>query len=411
MKYRILFKYVLLLLVLVISGNTNVPSAGTPNCGGTDPDIEKRVMSLSSQLELRYNDQVKEQIAFFIEKNKKLSATLLGRAVMYFPLIETTLAANQLPDELKYLPVLEAGLVPYLTSGAGASGLWQFMKPTAEQYGLKITNTIDERRDPEKSTAAASIYLKRLFEIYNDWTLVLAAYNCGDGVVNRALKKSNSRSYWDIQKYLPQQTQEFVPKFIAISYLMNYYYLHDIEPISMPEEYVYTASLRVFNKVDLESLAAEYMIDMEVIKRLNPSYIKGFIPETETGHLLTLPESKIYDFAMNTSAYEHIVAFSPASLQRQKTALANAETNQRKEAIYASLPLNGLPIPALGVKGNTEAIRLEDDANVKIVKLAKGISLADIAKENGMELASLMEFNRFDENNPPRIGDQVKLRM
>jgi LysM repeat protein len=408
-KYQI--KGVIFFLTLVFCSNFKIVTANS-NCD-TNNEIREKVLNLPSQLELRYNDQVKEQIEFFVEKNKRLSSTLLGRATMYFPMIEATLASHNLPDELKYLPVIEAGLVPYLTSSAGASGLWQFMPATAEQFGLIISNTIDERRDAEKSTAAAASYLKRLFNIYKDWTLVLAAYNCGDGVLNKALKKSNSRSYWDVQQYLPQQTQEFVPKFIAASYMMNYYYDHNLVPTPLEDDFVYTASIKVFEKVDLQKIADVYQIDIEVLKRLNAVYTKGFIPESNGEHLLHLPESKIYDYANANNSLDHIVAYSSASISRQKEAIAIAEAKMRQEIkSRESLPVDGLPLsnnPLVNTKYST--IRFEDEAVVKVVKLTKGKSLADIAKENGTDIASLIDLNKIDTKFPPRVGDNIKIRI
>lgn len=398
-------------LVLSFSGNPTAPADITTCLDVTDPEIEKRVMSLPLKLELKYNHQVKEQIEFFVEKHRGLSSTLLGRAPMYFPIFEEALRTHGLPDELKFLPVIEAALVPYVSSHVGASGLWQFMKPTAQIYGLKVTNVVDERRDPYKSTQAAMHYLNRLYTIYGDWTLVLAAYNCGDGVVNSALRKSNSRSYWDIQKYLPRQTQEFVPKFIAVAYLMNYYYLHEIEPNLLSDDYVYTATIKVKDKIDLKRLAEDFEIDWEVMKRLNPAFTKGFIPRSNGEHTLTLPEAKLYDFALAYDAMNDVVALSQAASSRRANLMAMAEANQRNEEISGTRPINNLPFPTLMTGSGTEAIRMEDDGYVKVVKLSRGQSLADIARENGVELAALMEFNRIDVNSPPKIGDQIRIRI
>ncbi len=411
--YRIYYiKQFVFFLILTFCSNFNDAHA-TSSCADESNDYKDKVMSLPSQLELRYNDQVKEQIEFFVEKNRSLSNTLLGRATMYFPMIELKLSAHSLPDELKYLPVIEAGLIPYLTSSAGASGLWQFMKPTAQQLGLKITNTIDERRDAQKSTEAACIYLKKLFSIYKDWTLVLAAYNCGDGVVNNALRKSNSRSYWDIQQYLPRQTQEFVPKFIAASYMMNYYYEHNLAPIPMNDEYLYTGVIRVYEKIDLEKIASEYQIDFEVIKRLNAVFVKGFIPKSDGEYELHLPESKIYVFAENNNLLGDIVGFSPSSLLRQKEIAALADTKLREEEkARESTPFDNLPLSnSLVTNAKPSSIRLEEQAVIKVVKLTKGKSLLDIAKENGTDIASIIELNKIDEKYPPRVGDEIKIRI
>lgn len=411
MNILISLRNLVFFLVLSFSGNPVEPASIHTCLDVADPEIEKRVMSLPLKLELRYNNQVKEQIEFFVEKHRGLSSTLLGRAPMYFPIFEDALRTHGLPDELKFLPVIEAALVPYVSSHVGASGLWQFMKPTAQLYGLKVTNVVDERRDPHKSTQAAMHYLNRLYNIYGDWTLVLAAYNCGDGVVNNALRKSNSRSYWDIQKYLPRQTQEFVPKFIAVAYMMNYYYLHDLEPNVLPDDYVFTATIKVKDKIDLKHLAEDFEIDWEVMKRLNPSFTKGFIPRSNGEHTLTLPEAKLYDFAIAYDAMNDVVALSPAAASRREALLAIAEANQRKDEISGTRPINNLPFPTLMTANGTEAIRMEDEGYIKVVKLTRGKSLADIARENGVELVALMEFNRIDVNSPPKIGDQIKIRI
>lgn len=381
-----------------------------------DPDIKERVMNLPLQMEVRYNEEVKEHVEYFIEKNKKLSATLLGRAAMYFPMIEATLAENNIPTELKYLTVIESGLVPYLSSNAGASGLWQFMKPTAEQFGLKVTNTIDERKDAEKSTQAVAKYLKKLYSIYNDWTLVLAAYNCGDGVVNRALKNDN-KSYWDIRNELPKQTQEFVPKFIAAAYLMNYYYLHDITPLNLPDEYLYTASIKVRDKIDLKKLSLDYQIDYEVLKRLNAMYVKDFIPESDGEYVVTLPESHAFDFINNYNYFDQNIVYSPLSKARHDIAAAKSKSDEmlaiaNAERNETGRPIDNLPgsVPGI-VHNNITEMKLEEEVNIKVVKIRKGKSLNDIAQENGVELASLMELNKIDEKYPPKVGDQIKVRI
>ena len=156
------------------------------------------------------------------------------------------------------------------------------MKPTAQLYGLKVTNVVDERRDPHKSTQAAMHYLNRLYNIYGDWTLVLAAYNCGDGV-STVHWKTNS-GVIGTSKIPAQTNTEFVPKFIAVAYMMNYYYLHDLEPNVLPDDYVFTATIKVKDKIDLKHLAEDFEIDWEVMKRLNPSFTKGFIPRSNGEH-------------------------------------------------------------------------------------------------------------------------------
>ena len=413
MNYKILLKSILFYFFISVT-QTGQLSGETTGMNIVNTDYRERVYSLNLPIELRYNSQVEDMIKFYVEKNKKLSATLLGRAEMYFPYIEPALLNENLPIELKYLPVLETGLLPYAQSGAGAAGLWQFMEGTGASYGLKITNAVDERRDPAKSTLAASQYLKKLYSIYKDWTLVLAAYNCGDGTLNKALKKAESNSYWDVQQYLPKQTQEFVPKFIAIAYMMNYYYLHEIETNTLHDDYKYTATLKVKKRIDLDRLSKEYEIDKEVMRRLNPAFTKGFIPESKNAdYTLTLPEIKMLEYANEYGIYDDIIAYSPNVIARNKAAIAIADQDKiLKEQEAGSQPLSQLPSNPVQFEHNTLALRIEERANtIKVVKLKKGQSLADIAKEYNQEIASLLEFNDFDENRPPRVGDQIRVKI
>lgn len=413
MNYKILLKSILFYFFISVT-QTGQLSGETTGMNIVNTDYRERVYSLNLPIELRYNSQVEDMIKFYVEKNKKLSATLLGRAEMYFPYIEPALLNENLPIELKYLPVLETGLLPYAQSGAGAAGLWQFMEGTGASYGLKITNAVDERRDPAKSTLAASQYLKKLYSIYKDWTLVLAAYNCGDGTLNKALKKAESNSYWDVQQYLPKQTQEFVPKFIAIAYMMNYYYLHEIETNTLHDDYKYTATLKVKKRIDLDRLSKEYEIDKEVMRRLNPAFTKGFIPESKNAdYTLTLPEIKMLEYANEYGIYDDIIAYSPNVIARNKAAIAIANQDKiLKEQEAGSQPLSQLPSNPVQFEHNTLALRIEERANtIKVVKLKKGQSLADIAKEYNQEIASLLEFNDFDENRPPRVGDQIRVKI
>jgi membrane-bound lytic murein transglycosylase D len=244
--------------------------------------------------------------------------------------------------------------------------------------------------------------------------LVLAAYNCGDGTLNKALKKSETNSYWDVRKHLPKQTQEFIPKFIAIAYLMNYYYLHDIETNTLTDDYKFTATLQVKDKIDLDKLSKDFDIDKELLRRLNPSFTKGFIPASkDKEYRLTLPEQKMYEFANEYNLLEDIISYSPQVIARNKAAIALAETNNLiKERNINSAPLSQLPLNPINAEINMAALRIEEKANtIKVVKLKKGQSLRDIAREYNQELATLIQNNDFNENKLPRVGDQIKVKI
>jgi membrane-bound lytic murein transglycosylase D len=220
----------------------------------------------------------------------KQSEKMLGRSVMYFPIFEHYLKQYNLPVELKYLPMIESALRPNAVSGAGATGLWQFMSPTATELGLRNDHLVDERRDPYKATEAAVKYLAGLYERFGDWELALSAYNCGPGNVWKAVKLGGTRNYWKIREFLPQETQDYLPRFIAASYLGEYYTLHHLVP-SMPEyDLQFTKTIKVYSAVPVKKIAAAANISESVIYKLNPAYTKGVIPFNENGNYLVLPE-------------------------------------------------------------------------------------------------------------------------
>ena len=171
---------------------------------------------LPAYIEMPYNSVVRQFIDLYTGRRRELVEYMLGLGVYYFPIFEQELEKNGLPLELKYLPIIESALNPKATSRAGAAGLWQFMLPTAKLMGLEVNSLVDERRDPYKSSAAAARYLKELYDIYQDWNLVIAAYNCGPGTVNKAIRRAGGkRDYWEIYYYLPRETRSYVPLFIA----------------------------------------------------------------------------------------------------------------------------------------------------------------------------------------------------
>ena len=264
-----------------------------------DRTIESRIFSLGSSVDVKYSAEVKRRIKQYTVKQRSMSEILLGRSSIYFPLFEDVFREKGLPQDLKYLSVVESGLRPVATSRSGAAGLWQFMRPTARMMGLKINRTVDERRDIQKSTEAAANYLLHLYERFDDWTLAIAAYNCGPGNLRKAIRKSGGKkSFWEIKKYLPKETQEYVPKFIAISYVMNYYYEHDLVPEVPNQNLVNTSSAKVYEKINLQKLSKELDIELKVLKTLNPSYIRNFIPKSEDGkYVLVLPTPEMREVA------------------------------------------------------------------------------------------------------------------
>ena len=193
-----------------------------------------RLQRIPAIIEMPYNEIVRKFIDMYATRLRQKVAFMLSANNLYMPIIEEALDLYDLPLELKYLPVIESALNPTAVSSQGAVGLWQFMLRTGKVYGLKTTSLVDERRDPIKSTWAAARYLKDLFDIYHDWNLVLAAYNCGPGTINKAIRRAGGATdFWTIYNYLPKETRGYVPAFIAANYIMTYYCEHNISPMDM----------------------------------------------------------------------------------------------------------------------------------------------------------------------------------
>lgn len=263
----------------------------------TDDVIEQRIQNLYSEIDLRLTKDVKKYIVDYTIKYRYAAEDFLGRSSMYFPMFQEVLREKGIPDEIKCLAVVESNLKPNAISPYGAAGLWQFMKSTGKLYDLDQDKYIDERRDPEKSTEAAAEFLLDLFHKYDDWTLALAAYNCGPGNVNKAMRRSGKSDYWSIRKYLPKETQQYIPKLVAIIYVTQYYYAHELEPKSPKIDMHNTTSARVWEGLSFKEISKQSGLDLDVIKHLNPQYIRNYIPEYRGENMLTLPTEELIDLA------------------------------------------------------------------------------------------------------------------
>ncbi len=253
--------------------------------------VIERLKQINDPLfELKYNSVVKGYLKGYLSRNRRNAELITGRAVLYYPIIEACLEKHGMPEQLKYLPVVESALKPHAISPVGACGLWQFMPGTALDHGLKINEHVDERLDPHKSTEAAIGYLRREYKKYGDWALALAAYNGGSGRVSRAIKRGRSKNFWRIRRYLPRETRNYVPAYIAATYLMEYYKAHGIQPNYPGLELQITESIRLYNAISFYRIAQLTGLSIDLIKRLNPAYKRDFIPADERGHYLILPK-------------------------------------------------------------------------------------------------------------------------
>lgn len=225
---------------------------------------------------------------YAVRKREKCEG-MLGRRILYFPMYEKYLKAAGMPSELKYLSVTESALNPTIVSSAGAMGLWQFMPATGREYGLDISNAIDERCDPNKSTQASIKYLQKLFIQFGSWELALAAYNSGAGRVSSAIKRAHSYNFWKIQKYLPEETRNYVPAFIAAMYICHYYDAHNLTPEPVEMEAQITSSILVFETLTFSEISEATGVDYKILKLLNPQYRQNYLPKSAEGHYLILP--------------------------------------------------------------------------------------------------------------------------
>lgn len=254
----------------------------------------ERIAGIHSPIPLSYNRYVKEFIDLYAVRKRGLTQRAMGLSNLYFPLFEEVLDREGLPLEFKYLSIVESALNPIAVSRVGATGIWQFMYNTGLMYNLKVNSYTDERRDPVKATAAACQYFKDMYAIYNDWLLVIAAYNCGAGNVNKAIRRSGGKTnFWEIMQYLPAETRGYVPAFIAVTYVMNYSREHNLYPVTPAYSYFEVDTVVVNRPVSFDVLARALDLPRDVISYLNPVYKRGLIPDVGANYVLRLPTNKM----------------------------------------------------------------------------------------------------------------------
>ena len=260
-------------------------------------------LNANSPFSIVYNSQITGYINLYAKRRKRTTAKMLGLAPLYFPIFEENLDKYNLPLELKYLPIVESALNPKAKSRVGAGGLWQFMYRTGKMFDLEVTSYYDERSDVYKSTDAACRYLKSLHKMYDDWDLALAAYNCGPGNVNKAIRRSGGKkNYWEIRSYLPRETRGYVPAFIAVNYIMNYASEHNIYPKTPDISCFKVDTVALSDHLSFTQLSEYLDIPIEYIEFLNPTYKQNFIPNTGEANTLCLPTEKMGDFLTNEKA-------------------------------------------------------------------------------------------------------------
>lgn len=343
----------------------------------TEEEYISRLSRLPNVIEMPYNKEVRRYIDQYCERMRRSISIFLGAGNFYIPLFEEALESYQLPLELKYLPIIESALNPKATSRVGAAGLWQFMIATGKQYGLEVTSLVDERRDPIKSSYAAARYLKDLYDMFGDWTLVIASYNCGPNNTLKAITRAGGvKDYWKIYPYLPAETRGYVPAFIAANYVMNYYCQHNICPLetNLPQS---ADTLNVTRNVYMEQIVDLCGVSMDEVKALNPQYRTNLIPGESRPCTIKLPSSAVAAFlTAGDSIYTHRIG----ELAKNRKVV---EVDESK------------------VSSSSKGVRT--------VTVRKGDTLGSIAQRNRTTVTKLKRLNGLKNNNI-RVGQKLRVR-
>ncbi len=343
-----------------------------------DKTIRERLAKLPTVIELPYNQVVRSYIDRYTQKGREQVTVLLGLSHYYLPIFEQALEERGLPLELKYLPVIESGLDPNAVSKHGATGLWQFMIATAKGMGLEVNSLVDERRDPYLSSKKAVQYLSDLYATYGDWSLAIAAYNCGPGAVNKAIRRAGGdpkkHDFWSIYEYLTPETRGYVPMFIAANYVMNYYPQHNISPV-IPTKPLITDTLQISDRVHFNQISAILDIPVDELRLLNPQFRADLIPGSEERtYTLVLPSQQVRAYLMSEDA---IKAY-------------DAEKYVRRETVEPG----DAPLVAHNVVGDTPAADSNPEENalpVASASASKGVRTVTHKVKPGESLASIAE--------------------
>lgn len=350
---------------------------------GTNPYFEQavyidRLRRIPSIVDLAYNNVVEQYIEQYTGKLRSSVAYMLGVMNFYVPMFEEALLSYNVPLELKYLPIIESALNPKARSRAGAVGLWQFMIDTSKQYGLEVNSLVDERQDPIKSSYAAAHYLRDLYAEFGDWTLAIAAYNCGPTNIEKAIHRAGGeRDYWKIYPYLPLETRGYVPAFIAATYVMNYYREHNITPLKVTITAA-TDTVKLEQDVTMEMVASVCDISMDELRLLNPQYKTNLMPGYRMDCAMRLPEDKILHFIDN------------------------------QDSIYSQSPTaQAIVVP--DEKITTTSPKKSSTSSKKYITVRRGQTLGQIARTYRTTVKRLKQLNGL-RSNTIRAGSRLRVR-
>ena len=350
----------------------------------SDAVMKERLENMNSFITLPYNEKVRNFMILYSEKMPTKMGHILGLCQYYMPIFEETFNKYKLPDELKYVAIIESALNPTAVSRAGAKGMWQFMMQTAKSYGLEINSYVDERLDPFKSSDAAARYLLDSYKLFGDWNLAISSYNCGPGNVNKAIRRSGSRDFWAVYNYLPRETRGYVPAFVGAMYAIKYSKEYGLQAsgVQMPAQ---VDTFEIHRNLHLRQVSEMIGIPMTELKNLNPQYIKDVIPGNNKTYILRLPFNYSSAFIENEDS---IYTYRAAELLNPQTLV---KTESSRDSTSRSVRASG--------GGNSGGSRIS-------YKVKKGDSLGKIASRYGVTVTQLKNWNHI-KGNTIKVGQRL----
>jgi membrane-bound lytic murein transglycosylase D len=357
----------------------------------SDSIYQTRIEEINQRtsMEFTYNSRVKSFIKLYAMNRRELTERVMGLSELHFPFFEEELDKYNLPLELKYIAVIESALNPVARSRAGATGIWQFMRGTGRMYGLQVNTLVDDRADIQKATVAACKHFRDLYKIYDDWFLALAAYNAGPGNVNRAIRRAGgAKDFWAISAYLPKETRNYVPAFIAVAYVMEYAEEHNLFPIPAPYSFNDIDTIHVKQMLSFKAVSELIDVPYDHLRYLNPAFRKGLIPQNnKEPYVLRLPKDYIGAFVTNeTTIYSYKTT---EQIRREELAATAVETTihvvRSGEVLGAIARQYGTSVREIQQLNNLKGTTIRIGQRL-VVKAPQSLSLPNISSENNVHV-------------------------
>ena len=393
-------------------------SVSTPSDQVYIERLKRLQNEMGFEIELPFNSVVKSYIEMYTSsRRRRLVENMLGMWLYYEPIFEEALAKEGMPLELKYLPIIESALNPNAVSPAGAAGLWQFILSTGRGMGLEVNSLVDERRDTYKASQKAAEFLKSLYKTYDDWSLAIAAYNCGPGNVNKAIRRSGGgkKDYWEIYNYLPRETRGYVPAFIAAAYVMNYHNEHGISA-ALAKKPLLTDTVHVSRRLHFDQISKVIDLETEALKTLNPQYRKEIIPGSPVKpYVLILPSKQVYSYLMSENT---IGQYEEETYAIRETAEPGVSRDfVRTDSVAATDSTNtssdnGVAVASATTKGSVvdanEGFTSKEE--VIIHEVRRGETLKSIADKYGTNTSRIKKENDLTSNTINR-GQKLQITV